>query len=244
MLNRNNSSFFICLVASVVIHFLFFFMFFYHRQNEQVFLQVPIEVSFYSPVQDFRNKSVAKIEQPVNKIENKVEDKIEKKAEPKKETEKKEIKEVKENKEDISLNAKKEEKKKEEPVKEEVDSKEQVQEEQGEQTQSQSVPSFMPNKGIMLENEDFKYSYYTNSIVKKISRYWQWANSYSSYRTVVYFRIERDGFVKTVEIKESSGNEGFDENAVRAIQLASPFAPLPDGYAQEHLGVYFEFKYR
>ncbi len=240
MLNRNSGSFLICFIASIVIHFLFFFMVFYHKQNEQIFLQVPIEVSFYSPKQDFGNKSVSSIQQPVNKVENKVEDKIENKVEPKKEIQKKE---VKENKEDISLNAKKEEKK-EEPVKEEVESKEQVQEEQGEQTQSQGVPSFMPNKGIMLENEDFKYSYYTNSIVKKISRYWQWANSYSSYRTVVYFRIERDGFVKNVEIKESSGNESFDENAVRAVQLASPFAPLPDGYAQEHLGVYFEFKFR
>ena len=67
---------------------------------------------------------------------------------------------------------------------------------------------------------------------------------YSSYRAVVYFRIEKDGFVRNVEIKESSGDEGFDENAIRAVQLASPFAPLPEGYNQEHLGVYFEFKFR
>ena len=95
MLNRNNGNFLICFVASVVIHFLFFFIIFYHKQNEQIFLQVPIEVSFYSPVQNFRNNSVSKIEQPVNRVENKVEDKIEKKVEPKKEIEKKEIKENK-----------------------------------------------------------------------------------------------------------------------------------------------------
>jgi len=234
MLNRNKSSFLICFIASVTIHFFCFFTIFYHKPNEQIFLQVPIEVSFYSPGRDLQNDGAVKTEQPVNKIEKKIEQK--------KEEIKKKV--IKENKDDIALNSKKEEKKKEEPVEEETSSKQQTEEQTSEQLQQQGSPSFMPNKGIMLENADFKYSYYTTAIVKKISRYWQWANVNSAYRTVVYFRIERDGFVKSVEVKESSGNEGFDENAVRAVQLASPFAPLPDGYAQDHLGVYFEFKFR
>jgi len=236
MLNRNKNNFLIYFIVSVTLHFLVFFIVFYQKQNKQVFLQVPLEVSFYSPVQDFKKKGQVTIKSPVNKIEKKIETK---KEEPKKKEE--EIK-----KEDIVLNSKKKEEEtvQKESVKEKTVPKEQNKEEKTEQTQQQDVPDFMPNKGIMLENADFKYSYYTTAIVKKISRYWQWSNSYSSYRAVVYFRIEKDGFVKFVEIKESSGDEGFDENAVRSVQLASPFAPLPDGYNQEHLGVYFEFKFR
>jgi len=227
MLNQNKRTFFICFVMSLVVHFLCFFIVFYHKQSKQVFLQIPIEVSFYSPSQEFKKKSTVKIEKPIKKIEKKVE---RKKEVPKKEK-----------KEDVVV--KSEKKEEEKTVKENAVSNEQEKENKTEQTQ-QNVSSFMPNKGIMLENADFKYSYYTTGIVKKISRYWQWSSTYSSYRAVVYFRIERDGFVKSVEIKESSGDEGFDENAVRAVKLASPFAPLPDGYTQDHLGVYFEFKFR
>ena len=246
MLNQNKNNFLICFIVSVALHFLFFFIIFYQKQNKQFFLQVPVEVSFYSPVQNLKNKGKVRITPPSA-------DKIEKKAESKKNEPKiQELeKEVKKNKEDISLNSKNKEveKEKKEEVSDKKDSKEQEKEEKTEQTEQteqtkQDVPDFMPNKGIMLENADFKYSYYTTGIVKKISRYWQWANSYSSYRAVVYFRIERDGFVNIVKIKESSGDESFDENAVRAVQLASPFAPLPDGYNQDHLGVYFEFKFR
>lgn len=237
MVSQSKNNFLVYFVISLILHFLFFFIVFYHKQNKQVFLQVPVEVSFYSPVQDFNRKSTVEIKsKKVEKIEE------QKKIEPKKVEPKKE--KINVNKDDIALNSKKKEEskveeKKEEPVPEEEENKEEQNE-----TEQQSVPSFMPNKGIMLENADFKYSYYTTAIVKKISRYWQWSNMYSSYRAVVYFRIEKDGFVKSVEIKESSGDEGFDENAIRAVQLASPFAPLPEGYNQEHLGVYFEFKFR
>lgn len=240
MLTQSNNKLIVCFIVSFVLHCLFFGVIFYHKQNKQLFLQVPIEIDFYSPVQEFNKKSI------VNDKQNKP---VEKKVEPKKKEVKKEI--VK--KEDIVLNSKKkkEEKKKEEK-KEEVVPKEQEKQEENKEQQSQPQTSqpqttgsgFMQNKGIMLENADFKYSYYTTAIVKKISRYWQWSNVYSSYRAVVYFRIEKDGFVKVVEIKESSGDEGFDDNAIRAVQLASPFAPLPEGYNQDHLGVYFEFKFR
>lgn len=246
MLNRNKNNFLVYFIVSVTLHFLVFFIVFYQKQNKQLFLQVPLEVSFYSPAQDFKKKGQVTIKSPVNKIEKKIEPKKEEPKKKEEEIKKEEIKKEEIKKEDIVLNSKKKEEEtvQKESVKEKIVPKEQSKEETTEQTQQQDVPNFMPNKGIMLENADFKYSYYTTAIVKKISRYWQWSNSYSSYRAVIYFRIEKDGFVKFVEIKESSGDEGFDENALRSVQLASPFAPLPDGYNQEHLGVYFEFKFR
>ncbi|MEA5001442.1 MAG: energy transducer TonB [Endomicrobiaceae bacterium] len=191
-------------------------------------MQIPVEVSFYSPGNE--------IEKKVKTIE-KIETKPEKKIEPKIEEKKKE----KVNKDDIALeNNKKKEKakvKEKEPAKEEKVLKE-------EKASNKTAGMGSPNKGIMIENADFKYSYYTSQIVKKISRNWQWSTVDSSYRALVYFKILKDGTVSSCIIKESSGDESFDQNALRAVELASPFAPLPDAYKEDSLGVYFEFKFR
>ena len=47
-----------------------------------------------------------------------------------------------------------------------------------------------------------------------------------------------------IKIKESSSDANFDLNAMKAIELASPFAPLPVSYEDNYLGVYFEFKFK
>jgi TonB family C-terminal domain len=89
----------------------------------------------------------------------------------------------------------------------------------------------------------FPFTYYTNQVVKKIGRNWQWSTEFGDLKTVVRFRILRSGEVSAVDIDKSSGDRVFDEQAVRAVKLASPFPPLPDGYEGDDLGVYFEFRY-
>ena len=97
---------------------------------------------------------------------------------------------------------------------------------------------------ISVDSARFPYAYYTNAIVKKIGRYWQWTNEFGRLKSVVFFRIGRDGSVQEVNLKDSSGDSLFDEQALRAVQLASPFPPLPEGYPDKDLGVYFEFSYK
>jgi TonB family protein len=97
---------------------------------------------------------------------------------------------------------------------------------------------------ISVDMTRFPYAYYTNLIVRKIGRYWQWANEFGRLKSVVYFKILKDGTVSEVTVKEGSGDRLFDEQAVRAVKLASPFPPLPEAYAENDLGVYFEFSYR
>jgi TonB family protein len=60
---------------------------------------------------------------------------------------------------------------------------------------------------------------------------------------LIYFKIGRDGSVKDLLIKKPSGDDIFDQQASRSIILASPFPPLPSGYKEEDLGVFFEFSY-
>ena len=97
---------------------------------------------------------------------------------------------------------------------------------------------------ISLDSANFPYAYYTRTIVKNIGRNWQWSTGYGQMKAIVFFRIQKSGTVSEVNIKETSGDSMFDQQAVRAVKLASPFPPLPDGYSDSDLGVYFEFTYK
>ncbi|GHT52759.1 hypothetical protein AGMMS49990_09520 [Endomicrobiia bacterium] len=96
-----------------------------------------------------------------------------------------------------------------------------------------------------FDNQNFKYSYYTDQIRRKTRSNLRWAEDYGdNLRAVVYFRINRDGTVhNNISIKESSGNSEFDEDALGTISRAAPFPELPEGYNEESLGVFFEFKW-
>jgi protein TonB len=101
-----------------------------------------------------------------------------------------------------------------------------------------------PTSQISVESARFPYTYYTSQITRKIGRAWQWTNEYGQLKTVVYFRIQRDGNVTDVAVKTPSGDGLFDQQALRAVQLASPFPPLPAGFPESSLGVFFEFAFR
>ena len=227
-----------CIVLSIIIHSLVFFVLFYKNNKKNVFIQVPFEVSFYSPVQT-KIPEVVTVKEEVKPVEEP------KPVEEVKPVVKKKKKKKVVNKDTIVVKDKEKEKEKEK-VKEEPKEEKPVEEKAVEEKQPSAENSgsiISSNKGIMLENKNFKYSYYTNTIVKKISKYWQWSSSTSAYRAVVYFKIAKDGSVYDIKVKESSFDQNFDQNAIRAIQLASPFAPLPASYEDNYLGVYFEFKF-
>jgi protein TonB len=104
--------------------------------------------------------------------------------------------------------------------------------------------NFTPTNQISLDTAKFPFSYYTNTIVKKIGRSWQWSTGFGQLKTVLYFKIKRDGTISEIKVKKSSGDRYFDQQSVRAIELSSPFPPLPEGYDSDDLGVFFEFGFK
>ena len=227
------------IVLSVFFHILFIWMCFYSKVNKDFFVQIPFEVSFYSPVE---NKTYIDIDSTVEKKKT-IESIKKEKIKESKNT--KDVMLVKKGKKKIY---KKEQKVKEEQTKEgKTEVRNSIKGETSQTSQKISATAdsqvVANSKAIMFENKNFKYSYYTNTIVKKIRKYWQWSQTTEFYRAVVYFRILKDGSIDEVKIKESSKNEEFDQNVIRTVKLSSPFAPLPLGYTESYLGVYFEFKY-
>lgn len=97
---------------------------------------------------------------------------------------------------------------------------------------------------LTLESAKFPFAYYANQIRTKIDRNWQRSTEFERLKTVIYFRIERNGSLGSIRVKESSGDPLFDELAIRAIKLSEPFAPLPEAYEDDHLGVYFDFTFK
>lgn len=232
MIRKNNLAIVPCIILSVLLHSVVFFAITYKNTKKNIFIQVPFDVSFYSPATVSEEIKIEKKTEPVKKKEPEVK--------KKKVVEKKKIA-----KDDILVNKKKEKTHKaQEVLKQKTEEPKEKTVDHEEQKSAESSAEMSYSKGIMLENKNFKFSYYTNTILKRIRKYWHDSGTTSALKTVVYFKINKDGYVLDVKISESSKDELFDQNSLRAVELANPFPPLPENYTEDTLGVYFEFKTR
>lgn len=89
---------------------------------------------------------------------------------------------------------------------------------------------------IGVDNPEFTYGYYLDRLLSLIDAQWQRPNM-GEVQAVIHFTIERDGSISDLRVAESSGYNSFDYAALRAVQNAAPFPPLPRGYRGDSLGV-------
>jgi TonB family protein len=93
----------------------------------------------------------------------------------------------------------------------------------------------------------FPFTYYLQFLSDKISSSWFTSlvdpGFSGKFHTKVYFRIYRNGQVSDLKVEVSSGVPAFDLSALRAIQTASPFAPLPAEYDGQFLGIHLIFEH-
>lgn len=93
----------------------------------------------------------------------------------------------------------------------------------------------------------FPYAYYIDIFRGKISS--AWYNSLVSpglrgkYETIVRFRIMRNGKIQRLKLERKSGITSLDLSALRAIENAAPFAPLPADFPDSYLIVHFKFEW-
>lgn len=106
---------------------------------------------------------------------------------------------------------------------------------------SSPATSLVKGSGVSLESARFAYTYYLNLIREKVGKNWSWPVIETRRKATIYFRILHDGLISEIRTKESSKDEAFDLAALRAIEISAPFPPLPAGFPEEYLGVYFEF---
>jgi protein TonB len=89
---------------------------------------------------------------------------------------------------------------------------------------------------IPLDSTDPKFNDYLDRIRRMIKEKWGYPCikdtatghcDYKSARLVIVFGILKDGRVPMLEVAQQSGYDVYDDYAVNAIKLASPFPPVP-----------------
>lgn len=97
---------------------------------------------------------------------------------------------------------------------------------------------------ISTGQASFKFPYYLQSIENKISGKWIPPFAHQAGRkvsAVVRFTVKKNGAIELIEVETPSGNNFFDEAAMRAIYGANPLPPLPRGFSEDTLMVHFTF---
>jgi protein TonB len=93
----------------------------------------------------------------------------------------------------------------------------------------------------------FPFTYYLQIIQDRISANWFTSlidpGTSGEFQCMVFFKILRDGRITDLQIEASSNSRTFDLSALRAVQNASPFPPLPREFEGEYLGVHLIFEH-
>jgi TonB family protein len=93
-----------------------------------------------------------------------------------------------------------------------------------------------------VDNPDFTYSYYLDRLLSLIDANWTRPSLGGGVYAVITFHIQRDGSLSDLRIGQSSGYNSFDLAALRAVQNAAPFPPLPRAYNHDDLGIHLIVK--
>jgi protein TonB len=92
----------------------------------------------------------------------------------------------------------------------------------------------------------FPYTYYLQIIINRVSSNWFTAINnldYSGeYQSVIYFKIQKNGQISDLKIEQPSGLPALDLTARRAVELASPFPPLPGVFESDFLVIHLIFE--
>jgi protein TonB len=97
---------------------------------------------------------------------------------------------------------------------------------------------------VRSEGIEFPFPGYLNNIVRQIALNFKPRNPNAKLRAEVTFLIHRDGSVSDFKFVKRSGNYAFDlesQSAVEAAARARAFGPLPGGFSDDVLPVFFSF---
>lgn len=93
-----------------------------------------------------------------------------------------------------------------------------------------------------VDNPDFTYGYYLDRLLSLIDANWVRPSLGGGAYAIITFHINRDGSLSDLRVGQSSGYNSFDLAALRAVQNAAPFPPLPRAYNHDDLGIHLIVK--
>jgi TonB family protein len=111
-------------------------------------------------------------------------------------------------------------------------------------TDNVSAVAPAPKLQTEIEVPDFKFPYYTENIRRKIEMNWSpppLDPAADIREAVVGFILFPNGKIGDPKIEKSSGNSYFDQAALRAVYLANPLPPFPQGLRDPSLLIHYRF---
>ncbi len=94
---------------------------------------------------------------------------------------------------------------------------------------------------------NFPYAYYIQGIMDRVSASWFTSlvdpGVSGSFQTTVLFKILRNGQIADLKVEQPSGISSLDLSALRAVQSAAPFPPLPNEYEDQYLLIHLVFEH-
>jgi protein TonB len=105
---------------------------------------------------------------------------------------------------------------------------------------------------IQLDSKDPRYSDYLDQVRRRIKEKWGFPCvkhevthqcEYKTTHLLVEFGIAKDGHVPFVIVRRSSGYPIYDDYAVNAVKLASPFPRIPDSFSKTGVPIHATFSY-
>jgi protein TonB len=99
---------------------------------------------------------------------------------------------------------------------------------------------------LKIDGIEFPYPGYLSNIVRQLTINWTPRRVSAALVSEVKFTIRRDGSVMAIEVVKGSGDRSYDLDAMGAIEAVGStrgFGPLPSGWTDDVLIVYFTFDY-
>lgn len=80
-----------------------------------------------------------------------------------------------------------------------------------------------------------------NRLQNKVKSNWVIPHGQNDKKTIVIFKINREGKILNTNVTEKSGDEEFDQNALAAIYKSVPFENIPENIKDNNISVRFVF---
>lgn len=97
---------------------------------------------------------------------------------------------------------------------------------------------------VAVDDANFEFAYYLQQVRAQITRNWATpSGTPPGTRAEVFFRVGRSGEISDIRLALSSGNDYFDQSALRAVLITQQLPPLPLGWSRPDLGIQYGFEF-
>ena len=84
---------------------------------------------------------------------------------------------------------------------------------------------------------------YIDYVNNKIQKNWHPGDCKTNEMVVLSLTLSKDGALMSKLVEMSSGNEEFEEQAIKAVEKSAPFAPFPESMKDETMTIRINFSY-